>query len=115
MLSIFKQERHESSKTTSRSLRKCAKEATTSNGKVLFIQVGSELLYNIHKWTTGLGPIGDSCGNGLLFHSCQAVKFKDNQPNVIGLSAQEAWVREEKDENSEKKLIQKPLKPKYGK
>ena len=65
-------------------------EAITSNGKVLFIQDGSELLYNSHKWTTGLGPTGDSCGNGLLFHSCLAVKFEDNQAKVIGLSAKNA-------------------------
>ena len=79
-------------------------ETIASNGKVLFIQDGCELLYNSHKWTTGLGPTGDSCGNGLLFHSCLAVKFEDNQPKVIGLSAQEAWVREEEDENSGKKI-----------
>ncbi len=79
-------------------------EAIASNGKVLFIQDGSELLYNSHKWTTGLGPTGDSCGNGLLFHSCLAVKFEDNQPKVIGLSAQEAWVREEEDEKAEEKV-----------
>lgn len=78
-------------------------EAITSNGKVLFIQDGSELLYNSHKWTTGLGPTGDSCGNGLLFHSCLAVKFEDNQPKVIGLSAQECWIRKEEHENPEKK------------
>jgi len=75
-------------------------EALTSEGTLLFIQDGSELLYNTHKWTTGLGPTGDSCGNGLLFHSCLVVKLEDNQPNVIGLSAQEAWVREETKQNN---------------
>ncbi len=48
-------------------------EAIASKGTVLFLQDGSELLYNSHKWTTVLGPIGDSSGNGLLFHSCLAV------------------------------------------
>ncbi len=79
-------------------------EAVKSKAKVLFIQDGSELLYNSHKWTTGLGPTGDSCGNGMLFHSCLAVKFEENQPKVIGLSAQEAWVREEKNERLGKKI-----------
>lgn len=78
-------------------------EAMESNGKVLFIQDGSELLYNSHKWTTGLGPTGDSYGNGMIFHSCLAVKFEENQPKVIGLSAQEAWVREEENEKTDKK------------
>jgi len=78
-------------------------EAIVSNGKVLFIQDGSELLYNSHKWTTGLGPTGDSYGNGMIFHSCLAVKFEENQPIVIGLSAQEAWVREKEDEKTDKK------------
>jgi hypothetical protein len=79
------------------------KEATESQGKVLFIQDGSELLYNSHKWTTGLGPTSDSFGNGMLFHSCLAVKFEEDQPKVIGLSAQESWVREEEDEKTDKK------------
>lgn len=57
-----------------------SQEALASSGKVLFIQDGSELLYNSHKWTTGLGPTGDSCGNGMIFHSCLAVKFEEDQP-----------------------------------
>ncbi len=65
-------------------------EALASKGTVLFIQDGSDLRYNNHKWTTGLAPKGDSCGNGLLFHSSLAVKFEENQPKVIGLLAQEA-------------------------
>jgi len=81
------------------------REALTSKGKVLFIQDGSELLYNSHKWTTGLGPTADSCGNGLLFHSCLAVKFEGNQPKVIGLSAQEAWIRKEDPKMDEKNAI----------
>lgn len=78
-------------------------EASVFNGKVLFIQDGSELLYNSHKWTTGLGPTGDSCGNGMIFHSCLAVKLEDSQPIVIGLSAQEAWVREDENEKTDQK------------
>lgn len=81
-------------------------EAIASKGKVLFIQDGSELLYNSHKWTAGLGPTGDSCGNGLLFHSCLAVKFEENQPKVIGLSAQEAWIREEDPKVDKKKMVE---------
>ena len=92
-------------------------EALASKEKVLFIQDGSELLCNSHKWTSGLGPTGDSCGNGLLFHSCLAVTFEGNQPKVIGLSAQEAWVRKEDSktdkkkeaEDSESKMWQKML------
>ena len=92
-------------------------EALASKEKVLFTQDGSELLYNSHNWTSGLGPTGDSCGNGLLFHSCLGVTFEGNQPKVIGLSAQEAWVRKEdsktdkKNEakNSESKMRQKML------
>ena len=78
-------------------------EALKSHGKVLFIQDGSELLYNSHKWTSGLGPTADAYGNGLLFHSCLAVKFEEDQPKVIGLSAQETWVREEKNSKTNNK------------
>jgi hypothetical protein len=35
------------------------KEAIESHGEVLFIQHGSELLYDNHKWTTEFGPAED--------------------------------------------------------
>ena len=75
-------------------------ESLNSKGKVLFIQDGSELLYNTHEWTMGLGPTGDSCGSGIMFHSCLAVAFEEERPKVIGLSAQKAWIREEKDDKT---------------
>ena len=81
------------------------KEALESSGKVLFIQDGSELIYNSHEWTTGLGPTGDSCGNGMMFHSCLAVKFEEDTPKVLGLSAQTAWVRAEKDSKTNRKTV----------
>ena len=70
-------------------------EAALVPGRVLFIQDGSELIYNNLKWTD-LGPTADSNGNGIMFHSCLAVKFQDDQPQVIGLTGQKAWIREEK-------------------
>lgn len=77
-------------------------EAASTPGRVLFIQDGSELLYNNLKWTN-LGPTADSSGNGIMFHSCLAVKFRDNQPYVIGLAGQKAWIREEKEEGADPK------------
>jgi hypothetical protein len=71
------------------------KEAALAPGRVLFIQDGSELIYNNLK-RTDLGPTADSSGNGIMFHSCLAVKFQDNQPQIIGLTGQKAWIREEK-------------------
>ena len=71
------------------------KEASSAPGRVLFIQDRSELIYNNLKWTN-LGPTADSSGNGIMFHSCLAVKFIDDQPQVIGLAGQKAWIREEK-------------------
>ena len=72
-------------------------EATTAPGRVLFIQDGSELIYNNLKWTE-LGPTADSNGNGIMFHSCLAVKIVDGQPQVIGLTGQKAWIRKHKKE-----------------
>ena len=69
-------------------------EAGSALGRVLFIQDGSELIYNNLKWTE-LGPTADSSGNGIMFHSCLTVKFEDEQPQIIGLSGQKAWIREE--------------------
>ena len=78
------------------------KEAATATGRVLFIQDGSELIYNNHPWTTGLGHTSDASGNGIMFHSCVAVKIENGQPQMIGLACQKAWIRtDEKTEESE--------------
>jgi len=79
------------------------KEASSTPGRILFIQDGSELIYNNLKWTN-LGPTADSSGNGIMFHSCLAVKFMDDQPQVIGLVGQKAWIREEKKEGTPSKV-----------
>ena len=64
---------------------------------VLFIQDGSELLFNFHPWTHGLGPTADATGNGLMFHSCLVAKYYESkEPKILGLGYQEAWVRPEK-------------------
>lgn len=72
-------------------------EATAATGRVLFIQDGSELIYNSHLWTTGLGHTADSSGNGIMFHSCLAVKNEDGQCQVIGLACQKAWIRTDEE------------------
>ena len=64
---------------------------------VLFIQDGSELLFNSHPWTHGLGPTADATGNGLMFHSCLIAKYyQSKETQVLGLGYQEAWIRPEK-------------------
>jgi hypothetical protein len=77
------------------------KEATAAEGRVLFIQDGSELIYNNLKWTN-LGPTADAGGNGIMFHSCLAVKFQGDEPLVIGLAGQKTWIREPAEEGSKK-------------
>lgn len=76
--------------------------ARFSEQLVLFIQDGSELLFNSHPWTHGLGPTADSNGNGLMFHSCLVVKYHESEETeILGLGYQEAWVRpEEKSANN---------------
>ena len=54
-------------------------KARWSQEPVLFIQDGSELLFNSHPWTHGLGPTADSDGNGLMFHSCLVAKYYDKE------------------------------------
>lgn len=72
-------------------------KARFSEEPVLFIQDGSELLFNSHPWTHGLGPTADSNGNGLMFHSCLVAKYHESEETeILGLGYQEAWVRPEK-------------------
>lgn len=71
-------------------------KARFSEELVLFIQDGSELLFNSHPWTHGLGPTADSNGNGLMFHSCLVAKYHESEETeILGLGYQEAWVRPE--------------------
>ena len=79
---------------------------------VLFIQDGSELIYNTHKCTHGLGPTADAFGQGIMFHTALAVKWeRNNEPEVIGVAKQTAWIRpehteEKKDKEQEEKESQ---------
>lgn len=69
-------------------------KARFSEKLVLFIQDGSELLFNSHPWTQGLGATADSKGNGLMFHSCLVAKYHESkETEILGLGYQEAWVR----------------------
>jgi hypothetical protein len=45
---------------------KVLEKARWSEELVLFIQDGSELLFNSHPWTHGLGPTADRNGNGFM-------------------------------------------------
>lgn len=79
-------------------------KARFSKELVLFIQDGSELLFNSHPWTQGLRPTADSAGNGLMFHSCLVARYDESkQTEILGLSYQEPWIRsEEKQVDREK-------------
>jgi FMN phosphatase YigB (HAD superfamily) len=78
-------------------------KARFSEELVLFIQDGSELLFNSHSCTNGLGPTADSKGNGLMFHSCLVAKYHESEETeILGLGCQETWIR------SEKKSVDKP-------
>ena len=88
-------------------------KARFSEELVLFIQDGSELLFNSHPWTHGLGPTADSNGNGLMFHSCLVAKYHESEETeILGLGYQEAWVRSEKksaDDSKESEVWLKTL------
>jgi Transposase DNA-binding/Transposase DDE domain/Transposase Tn5 dimerisation domain len=79
-------------------------KARWSEQLVLFIQDGSELLFNSHPWTHGLGPTADSNGNGFMFHSCLVAKYHEEsqETEILGLGYQEAWVRPEKKSKTDK-------------
>jgi hypothetical protein len=89
-------------------------KARWSEELVLFIQDGSELLFNSHPWTHGLGPTADCAGNGLMFHSCLVAKYHESkETEILGLSYQEAWIRPEKksvDSSKESEVWLRTLK-----
>ena len=74
--------------------REKVKEAAKNQDTVLFLQDGSELDYTSMKATKGIGLIGNHTCQGLMIHSCLAVKYNKNNPEVIGLAYQKVWERE---------------------
>lgn len=72
--------------------------AAKSDQMVLFIQDGSELIYNSHKCTYGLGPTADAFGQGIMFHTCLAVAWTRSESEVLGIAKQAAWIRPEHSE-----------------
>jgi len=73
--------------------------ATISKNMVLFIQDGSELIFNKHPCTSGLGPTADAFGQGIMFHTALAVEwYKDSSPVTIGVAKQTPWIRPEYSE-----------------
>jgi hypothetical protein len=78
--------------------------AAASSRMVLFIQDGSELIYNKHPHTYGLGPTADASGQGIMFHTCLAVEWDSGSlPFTIGIAKQTPWIRTEKTKNKEQK------------
>ena len=70
--------------------------ASRTQKRVLFIQDGSELIYNTHKCGHGLGPTADAFGQGIMFHTALAVEWARNEaPMVIGVAKQTPWIRPE--------------------
>lgn len=78
--------------------------ARCSEETILFIQDRSELLFNSHPWTHGLGPTADSNGNGLMFHLCLVVSYHESEETeILGLGYQEVWVRPEEKSTRDSK------------
>ena len=67
-------------------------EAARREEVVLLGEDTTELDYTAHPKTTGLGPIGDGKGRGLLLHSTLAVRPSDRQ--VLGLAHAQVVLRQ---------------------
>jgi len=71
-------------------------QAQQSSLPILFIQDGSELLFNGHPATSGLGPTADAGGHGCMIHSALAVVYGEYGPTILGLARQYVWTRGDK-------------------
>ena len=78
--------------------------ASSTQKMVLFVQDGSELIYNTHKCTHGLGPTADAFGQGIMFHTALAVEWtRNHDPMLIGVARQTPWIRPEHNEDKKGK------------
>ena len=76
---------------------------------VLAVQDTTDLDYSHHPATTGLGPIGDGWGRGLLVHTTLAIT-PDRLP--LGVLAQEDWTRDPEDSGKKHRRKQLPISEK---
>jgi hypothetical protein len=67
-------------------------QAATEAGTTLFVQDTSELDFTAHPSVTGLGPIGNGGGRGLLLQSMLAVR--PGSHTVLGLAFQRPTIRQ---------------------
>jgi len=68
-------------------------EALAHDGPVLWVQDGSELLFNAHDFLAGCGPTADACGNGMLIHTCLGIKWSGGVGITMGIGYQTVWTR----------------------
>jgi hypothetical protein len=76
---------------------------------VLAVQDTTELDYTDHPATTGLGPIGNGYGRGMLVHATLAIA-PDRLP--LGLLAQQEWTRDLDDIGKKHRRKQRPISEK---
>jgi len=84
---------------------------TSNNQVTLFLQDTSELDYSSKKKVSGLGPIGNHRGKGIMLHSCLAIEYAAANINVLGLAHQQIWCRDNmshrKSESRKQRLSRK--------
>lgn len=67
--------------------------ASVSTGPVvLFVQDKSDLDFSHHPATSGLGHVG-KFGQGMLLQSCLAICPQASAPQILGMAAQQVWLR----------------------
>lgn len=69
-------------------------------GVILWIQDTTELNYNAHQSTTGLGKTSHSKVQGLMLHSALAVVPHPGNCEVLGLGWQHVWSRSQRSGQS---------------
>ena len=68
------------------------REAAGQQSQVLLIQDTTDLDYQAHPTTTGLGPIGTGSHQGFLLHTVPAVLPQSRE--VLGIAQQEPFLRQ---------------------
>ena len=74
--------------------QRATREAAGQRPWVLMVQDGTDLDYSFHWGVTGLGPIGDGRGRGIMLHSVLAVAPSAGPgggEEVLGLACQRPW------------------------
>ena len=90
--------------------RELVRQACAGPGEYLLIEDTTSLDFSFHQ-VNDLGQIGDGGGTGFHLHTTLAARYSDDGIELLGLFAQQAWVRKPDPDRAKQTSLQRSRRP----